>query len=79
MIDWVCQLKLSIMIGIIAALSTHIVMDHVVQISFTWWFDLVIFAAVTLAFLVGMRSGFIKCSACQQRSYCDQCPAKDIK
>jgi ABC-type dipeptide/oligopeptide/nickel transport system permease component len=78
MIDWMCQLKLSILIGIIAALTTHTVMDHIVQLSFTWWFDLAIFTGTTLAFFIGMRLRLIECSTCRHR-YCDQCPASKIK
>jgi uncharacterized integral membrane protein len=77
MIDWKCQLKLSVLVGIIAALITHTAMDHLIQISFDWWFNLAVFAATTAGFMLGMRLGFIRCSACR-RNYCDQCPANRI-
>ncbi len=78
MIDWKCQLKLSIMIGIIAALSTHTIMDHMVRVKFSLWFDLAIFVGATVAFMLGLRLRFIKCSVCQT-ARCEQCPGNQIK
>jgi hypothetical protein len=78
MIDWKCQLKLSIMIGIIAAMGTHIAMDRMIQIRFDWWFDLAIFISAALAFMAGLRLNFIKCSVCQP-ARCEKCPINQIK
>jgi hypothetical protein len=59
--DWICQIKLSILVGIFATGCMHLAMKYASVFPLDWRFDLMIFIGASLAFMLGMKLKLIKC------------------
>lgn len=65
--DWRCQLKLAVLIGLISSILNHVILTNLVSLeSVSWWFDVLVFAGCTTAFYIGERARIIKCPITQK-------------
>lgn len=74
--DWKCQLKLSILIGLVASLGMHTAMDHLIQFPIDWHFDVIIFVGATAAWFGAMRARIIRCPPTDNK-HCQMCQGRD--